>query len=534
VAFHRIRARPPRDAVRRPATLEGTDAVAVYVQDAARTPGGHTPLVALPRTEGEVAWVLREAPAVLPVGALSSLTGGATPFGEWVLSTARLDTIGPVRGHRVRLGPGVALSSLDEALRPQGLFYPPAPTYKGAFIGGTAATNAAGAVTFKYGTSRAWIEGLTVVLAGGDVLDLERGVVTAGPDGRFDVVTCAGELRAFEIPSYRLPDVPKRSAGYHAAPGMDLVDLFVGSEGTLGVITEVEVRVAPLRPRLGGWLPLPTEAKALELVERLCAASRATWAGGDPQGIDIASIESVDRRSLDLLAEDDSLREQGVALTPGTGAALLFEAELPAGTDAARAMDALALEPGAADSPLARLARLLEGAGAVEGLIVALPGDTRRQQQLESLRESVPLGVNHRVEAAQRAVDPRIHKVATDMIVPRERLGESLHVYREAFGRRGLDHLVFGHASDGNLHANVLPRSYADVEAGEAAILEIGAEILRMGGCPLAEHGVGRSPVKQALLRAVVGEDGIEQMRRVKRALDPDGRLAPGVLFPGT
>jgi FAD/FMN-containing dehydrogenase len=117
--------------------------------------------------------------------------------------------------------------------------------------------------------------------------------------------------------------------------------------------------------------------------------------------------------------------------------------------------------------------------------------------------------------------------------VPRERLAESLHVYRGAFGRRGLDHLVFGHASDGNLHANVLPRRYADVEAGEAAILEIGAEILRMGGCPLAEHGVGRSPVKQALLRAVVGEEGIEQMRRVKRALDPEGKLAPGVLFPG-
>jgi D-lactate dehydrogenase (cytochrome) len=532
VASHRIRARPPRDAVRRPATLEAADEVAVYLQDAARTPGGHTPLVALPRSEGEVAWVLREAPAVLPVGALSSLTGGATPFGEWVLSTARMDAIGVVGGDRVRLGPGVALSSLEEALRPEGLFYPPAPTYKGALIGGTAATNAAGAVTFKYGTTRAWIEALTIVLAGGDALDLARGEVTAGPDGRFEVVACSGETRSFGIPSYRLPDVPKRSAGYHAAPGMDLVDLFVGSEGTLGVITEVEVRVAPLRPRLTAWVPLATEARALELVERLCAASRATWTAGDPNGIDIASIESLDRRSLALLAEDGVLRDQGVTLAPGAEAALLFEAELPAGTDAARAMDALSVEPGAPDSPLARLARLLDAAGAVDGLIVALPGDTRRQQQLESLREAVPLGVNHRVEAAQRAVDPRIHKVATDMIVPRQRLAESLRVYRDALGRRGLDHLVFGHASDGNLHANVLPRRFADVEAGEAAILEIGERVLRLGGCPLAEHGVGRSPVKQALLRTVVGEDGIEQMRRVKRALDPDGRLAPGVLFP--
>jgi len=532
VASHRIRARPPRDAVRRPATLQAADEVAVYLQDAARTPGGHSPLVALPRSEGEIAWLLREAPAVLPVGALSSLTGGATPFGEWVLSTARLDAIGAVRGDRVRLGPGVALSTLEEALRPQGLFYPPAPTYKGASIGGTAATNAAGAVTFKYGTTRAWIEVLTVVLAGGDVLDLARGEVKAGPDGRFEVLACSGDVRSFEIPSYRVPDVPKRSAGYHAEPGMDLVDLFVGSEGTLGVLTEVEVRVAPLRPRLAAWVPLLTEAKALELVERLCTAAHATWAAGDPHGIDIASIESLDRRSLALLAEDGVLREQGVALAPEVEAALLFEAELPAGTDAARAMETLSLEPDAADSPLARLARLLDSAGVLEGLVVAMPGDTRRQQLLESLREAVPLGVNHRVEAAQRAIDPRIHKVATDMIVPGQRLAESLRIYRDAFGRRGLDHLVFGHASDGNLHANVLPRSFADVEAGEAAILEIGDAILRLGGCPLAEHGVGRSPVKQALLRAVVGEDGIEQMRRVKRALDPEGKLAPGVLFP--
>src|SRR5438105_2817610 len=91
---------------------------------------------------------------------------------------------------------------------------------------------------------------------------------------------------------------------------------------------------------------------------------------------------------------------------------------------------------------------------------------------------------------------------------------------------------VWGHISDGNVHPNVLPRSYADVERGKDAILEFGREVTRLGGCPLAEHGVGRHPVKQALLRGLYGDAGIEQMRAVKRALDPAWKLAPGVIFP--
>ena len=91
---------------------------------------------------------------------------------------------------------------------------------------------------------------------------------------------------------------------------------------------------------------------------------------------------------------------------------------------------------------------------------------------------------------------------------------------------------VWGHISDGNLHPNVLARSFADVESGRAAILEVGREAIRLGGSPLAEHGVGRNRVKQQLLEELYGREGIEEMRAVKRALDPRWTLAPGVLFP--
>jgi D-lactate dehydrogenase (cytochrome) len=153
-------------------------------------------------------------------------------------------------------------------------------------------------------------------------------------------------------------------------------------------------------------------------------------------------------------------------------------------------------------------------------------------QRFFALREAVPAGVNTIVAAAKKRADPGIEKTAGDMIVPFGRLADSLALYRQEFERRSLDYAIWGHVSDGNLHANVVPRSFDDVQRGREAILDMARGVIAMGGAPLAEHGVGRSALKQQLLRELYGESGIEQMRRVKRALDPTWKLSPGVLFP--
>jgi D-lactate dehydrogenase (cytochrome) len=106
-----------------------------------------------------------------------------------------------------------------------------------------------------------------------------------------------------------------------------------------------------------------------------------------------------------------------------------------------------------------------------------------------------------------------------------------LACYEREFSRRGLDAAVWGHLSDGNLHPNVIPRSVADMESGNEAILALGREALERGGAPLAEHGVGRNPIKQELLKMMYGAEGIAEMRRIKQALDPEWKLSPGVLF---
>jgi D-lactate dehydrogenase (cytochrome) len=161
-----------------------------------------------------------------------------------------------------------------------------------------------------------------------------------------------------------------------------------------------------------------------------------------------------------------------------------------------------------------------------------MPGDTRRINQMLALREAAPVGVNRRVGDTKRLVDARIDKTAGDMIVPFDRFEDMLAIYRAGYERRGLDYAIWGHISDGNVHPNVIPRTYEDVVAGREAILEFGREAIRLGGSPLAEHGVGRSSLKQKLMRELYGDAGIEQMRAIKQAIDPDCKLAPGVLFP--
>jgi D-lactate dehydrogenase (cytochrome) len=183
------------------------------------------------------------------------------------------------------------------------------------------------------------------------------------------------------------------------------------------------------------------------------------------------------------------------------------------------------------DTAIVRFCRLLADAGVLDVTELAMPGDRRRMDQFIAVREAVPAGVNRRVGMAKRDIDDRIAKTAADMVVPFDRFAEMNAIYRDGFESRGLDYAIWGHISDGNVHPNVIPKSHDDVEKGREAILAFGREAARLGGCPLAEHGVGRSAIKQELLRQLYGDEGIEAMRAVKRVLDPLGRLAPGVIF---
>ena len=452
-----------------------------------------------------------------------------------VLSLSKLTRIAePVPTH-ITLQLGVTLTRLRNTLRDAGKAYPPVPTFEGATVGGTVSTNAAGATTFKYGTTRDWVRGLTVMLTCAELLDLERGQVRAA-DGRFEIETADGTITV-PVPTYQMPDVPKRSAGYHATPEMDLIDLFIGSEGTLGVVTSVALNILPRPPTICLVLvTLDDEPRAVRVASRLRDASVETRRARAPNGLDVVAIEHMDRRCLELLREDGVDQRTRVTVSDAAAVVLLAQVELQPGMTAAHVHQeiGLAASAEAPDTPIVRLCRLLDAEGLLEATELVAPGDCTRAAELLAFREAVPEAVNRRVGIAKRTVDDTIEKTAADMIVPYPRFADSLTLFRDAFESRGLDYAIWGHISDANLHPNLLPRTVQEVRLGQDAILACGREIIRLGGCPLAEHGVGRNPTKQALLRQLYGDTGIEQMRAVKRALDPEGKLAPGVLFPAT
>ena len=473
-------------------------------------PGGTAEGVVFPRDVDEVAAVVRAARRVLPVGAQSSLTGGATPRGDVVLSTRALSDIAEPAGGTIRVGAGVPLSNLQRFLAARDLYYPPVPTFDGAFVGGTVATNAAGAATFKYGVTRDWISGLTVVLADGSVLDLSRDEVRASSEGVIEIDTSGRGLIRIDIPTYQVPRLPKVSAGYFTQPKLDLVDLFVGSEGTLGVIADVTLRFKRRPLRCVALIACDSEPQAIAVTTRLRVEASAV-----EDRLDVAAIEYMDARSLALV--DDSVFAHAGIRRPANGTTLLLvqiETE------------------GVLHAALARLQDLLQTIGIADDPVIALPEDERTATKLFELREAVPAAVNARVAAAKARAGEPIQKVAGDFIVPFDALPSALALYREAFERRDLEYAIWGHISDGNLHPNVIPRSLQDIEKGRDALREMASSVMALGGAPLAEHGVGRNQLKQQFLREMYGESGIEQMRAVKRALDPEAKFAIGVLFP--
>ena len=227
--------------------VDGPAAVSpTNLEDASHLAGGHARGMAFPASEADVVALMRRHEPLLPIGAQSCVTGGATPMGELLVSSARLQTIVEYGDGYVRAQAGVPLDVLVAALDARGDAYPPVPTWTAATVGGIVSTNAAGPATFKYGVTRDWVLGLTIVLPCGDVLELRRGAACVDEHGTLRLATTAGDVDV-TIPSLPMPDVPKRSAGYHCAAGMDAIDLFVGAEGTLGFVVDATLRTVRRR-----------------------------------------------------------------------------------------------------------------------------------------------------------------------------------------------------------------------------------------------------------------------------------------------
>ena len=490
---------------------EEQDEIQSFLTDASNTGGGRAERVLFPESAEEVAGALAEASrAGTPVtvaGAGTGIVGGRVPYGGAVLSTERLNRVGEfVREEDGRgfatAGAGVVLGDFQRVAKARGLLYPPDPTEWSCFIGGTVATNASGARTFRYGPTRRYVRALQVALTTGDLLEVRRGEMFAGADGSVEIPLGGGRKIEARLPTYTMPATHKHAAGYFAHPDMDLIDLFIGSEGTLGVVTEAELALLP-QPEgvLAGVVFFKTEEHLLAFVRDARERSLETRAEKG-EGIDARALEYFDGEALKFL------RERYPLVPAGAAGAVFFEQETTDQTEEALMGEWLGLVE-------------KHEALAEESWFGTNESD---RAEMRAFRHALPVMVNEWLaRQGQR-------KVSTDMAVPDDKFPEMLRFYKETLRAGRLAYVIFGHIGDNHVHVNILPRDAAEAVAARETYGRFVERAVRLGGTVSAEHGVGK--IKREYLRALYGERHLREMAELKRAFDPACVLGRGNVFP--
>jgi FAD/FMN-containing dehydrogenase len=417
-----------------------------------------------PRTEEEVSRILtRAADESVPVtvmGAMTGLAGGAAPQGGWGLSLARFRRLDIAHdeafGDHARVGAGTLLREVQAAAAGERYFYAPDPTENTSSIGGNIAANASGSRSFRYGATRDHVLAIRVVWMDGRIEEYGR-----------------GQAVDFDVPAISLPRTTKHSAGYRLAPGMDFVDLLVGSEGTLGVVTEAVLHLLPVPGEVtGGVVFFSSEEAALDAVDRWRAVPG------------LRMLEFLDAASLRLMEVPQA-------------AALMIE------TDGEPDLD-------------------LEGALEADSWFATSVADRERFRRF---RHALPERVNARLRHGGFV------KLGTDYAVPLDQNRAMLATYRAVLEREFPgQYVIFGHIGDAHLHVNILPTSQEQYERALSVTTDLAREAVRLGGTVGAEHGLGKR--KAHLLEIQYPPAAIAAMRAVKRRLDPQWLLGQGTLFP--
>jgi FAD/FMN-containing dehydrogenase len=428
------------------------------ITDASGYPGSADQVFS-PESEAQFVEILQRASAenvpITVMGALTGVTGGAAPQVGWGLSLAKLRVINIEQG-KATVGPGVLLREVQAAAAATGQFYAPDPTENTSSIGGNIATNASGSRSFRYGATREHVLALRVALLDGHVIEVRR-----------------GQPVDFDVPALPLPRTTKHSAGYRLQPGMDYVDLFVGNEGTLGVVTQAKLQLLPAAGEiLGGVVFFPSQEAALDAVDRWRSAPG------------LRMLEYLDNKSLKMM----DVAHQ---------AALMIEIEGDAELD-------------------------MSGSLEHDSWFATSAADRERFRQF---RHSLPERVNARIRRSG------FMKLSTDYAVPLDKNREILATYQTRLQQAvGDNFVIFGHIGDAHLHINTFSISPEQFAAAKAVTTELARDAVSLGGTVGAEHGLGKRKAHLLEIQYLPAE--IEAMRTVKRRFDPHWILGQGTLFP--
>jgi D-lactate dehydrogenase (cytochrome) len=481
-----------------------------YLTDASNLPGGHAEKLFIPNSAAEIAEILTEANEKnIPVtvsGARTGLVGGCIPFGGYLISLEKLNQIKEIKNGSAVAQAAVILADFQKETEAKGLFYPPDPTEWSCQLGGTVATNASGSRSFKYGSTRRYVQRLEIVLPTGEILNLKRGEIFSEADGGIEIPTESDRKIRAKIPTYLQPEVRKNTSGYFSAEKVDAIDLFIGSEGTLGVITEIEFNLLP-KPQgfLSGIVFFKDEVNLLNFVNEARTISfNSRLSTSDPQlpiQLDATLLEYFDQNALSFIKEKFPETPEKMA------GAVFFEQETTDETE---------------DELFGQWNELLEKHHAEIDVSWFTTTDADRQK-MRDFRHALPVAVNEFI------VKHKQRKVSTDIAVPDKNFASMLRFYQKSLKDWGLNYVIFGHIGDNHVHVNILPKDADEAAKAKQLYGRFIAQGIMLGGTISAEHGIGK--VKSKYLYVMYGERYLNEMADLKKAFDPQGILGRNNIF---
>lgn len=467
-----------------------------YLADAANYKG-QCEKIFLPECEEEIIDIIKQANVdktlITISGNRTGLTGAAVPEGGYVLSIEKLNKILEINVEEkfARIQPAVMLGDFQTEVEKLKLFYPPDPTEKNCFVGATVATNSSGAKSFKYGATRNYIIGLRIILPDGEILEIERGNIFA-KNNLIEFSTQSGKHFSFKLPNYNMPTV-KNAAGYYSKSNMDLIDIFIGSEGTLGIITELKLRLLSLPEKILSCVVFfESDLDALGFIQKARDISYKNRKANSITDIDALGLEFFDGGSLSFLSS--SFPE----IPQIAKAAVWFEQE---------AVDEIE------ESLMEKWVELIsEFNGDLDNSWFAF--NEKEREKLKTFRHAVSWKVNEYI--AQKG----FHKVGTDIAVTDENVLVFFDFIKAIMEQNSMPHIIYGHLGNSHFHVNMLPENQELFLTAKSIYLQLCRKAVELGGTVSAEHGIGK--LKRPYFELMYNDYELKEMAKLKKSFDPN------------
>ncbi len=492
---------------------EYSDEYIDYLRDESRSVGS-AKYIAFPKTEDEVIDIIKYCYAnniqITSQGSRTGVAAGAVPFGGLILNFSKMNQVLSERteGDRVyiTLQPGMVLSEIRQYVHDKyrDYFFPPDPTETGAAIGGMVNCNSSGALSFMYGPTRNHVTRLTYILSDGRKVDIARGQYFA--EGLHAKIPCTdGSYLEFKLPTYEMPKT-KNVAGYYVKPDMDLFDIVIGCDGTLAVLTSVEIQLEKLPKYIAGAICMfESEEQAFDFVINY----RYSMKG-------IAAVEYFDSHGIELLRYN----KENVS-----GFEDIFD--IPQRINAVIYTEIHAHNDEHYEELMINLSDKFSEVGGKEEDIFIAEG-AKEIKTMKDFRHAMPESSNMQVDLV-RQLHPEVTKMGGDMSVPDEFLKEAGAMFRDTIKEWGFKSATWAHIGQSHIHANIIAQDENEYFRAHQLFKQWARWISEHHGSVSAEHGIGK--MKNDFLEIMYGKEGINQMRKLKKVFDSKYLLNVGNLF---